>query len=144
MARLSFLNLLPLLFIDSLARNQVSDPSKLAFFSFFIFLPLTIGDASGEIIGTIWGKQKLNVWGIGEINRKSVLGTFAVFLGSLLPLLLIVFYNGLPWEWYLMCLSIALTTTIVELIAPRGTDNFCIPVGNALICLIFINGFTAI
>ncbi len=143
-ARLSFLNLLPLMFIDSLARNQVSDPINLVFFSFFIFLPLTIGDALGEIIGTIWGKQKLHVWGVGEINRKSLLGTASVFLGSLLPLLLIVFFNGLPWSWWLMCLSIAIITTIVELISPRGTDNFFIPLGNALVCLIFVNGFAAI
>ncbi len=143
-ARFSFLNLLPLLFIDSLARNQVSDPTNLTFFSFFVFLPLTIGDALGEIIGTIWGKQKLWVWGVGEINRKSLLGTGSVFFGSLLPLLLIVFYNGFSWEWYLMCLSIALTTTIVELIAPRGTDNFFIPLGNALVSLMFVNGFAAI
>jgi dolichol kinase len=143
-ARLSFLNLLPLMFIDSLARNQVSDPINLVFFSFFIFLPLTIGDALGEIIGTIWGKQKLRVWGVGEINRKSLLGTASVFLGSLLPLLLIVFFNGLPWSWWLMCLSIAIITTIVELISPRGTDNFFIPLGNALVCLIFVNGFAAI
>ena len=75
---------------------------------------------------------------MGEINRKSLLGTASVFVGSLLPLLLIVFLNALPWQWWLMCLSIATTTTIVELIAPRGTDNFCIPLGNALICLFFI------
>jgi dolichol kinase len=143
-ARLSFLNLLPLFFIDSLARNQISDPTNLAFLSLFVFLPLTIGDALGEIIGTIWGKQKLRVWGIGEINRKSLLGTASVFLGSLLPLLLVVLLNALPAEWWLMCLSIALITTLVELIAPRGTDNFFIPLANALVCLIFISGFTAI
>ncbi|MDJ0674894.1 MAG: hypothetical protein QNJ36_05875 [Calothrix sp. MO_167.B42] len=144
MAQLSFLSLFPLSLLESAAINNLADSSYLLLFPSLIFFPITIGDALGEIIGTIWGKQKLRVWGVGEINRKSLLGTFSVFMGSLLPLLLIVFFNGLPWEWWLMCLSIALTTTIVELIAPRGTDNFCIPLGNALVCLIFVNGFTAI
>lgn len=144
MAQLSFLSLFPLSLLENTAINNLADSSYLLLFPSLIFFPITIGDALGEIIGTIWGKQKLRVWGVGEINRKSLLGTFSVFVGSLLPLLLIVFFNGLPWQCWLMCLCIALTTTIVELIAPRGTDNFCIPLSNALVCLIFVNGFAAI
>ncbi|MEO1402387.1 MAG: hypothetical protein AAFV72_14255 [Cyanobacteria bacterium J06635_1] len=137
-ARLSFLNLLPLALIDVFARQHVIDQDGLVIFSFFVFLPLTIGDALGEMIGTIWGKQKLRVWGIGQINRKSLLGTASVFLGSLLPLLLIVAIQGLPPAWWGLCFAIATVTMIIELAAPRGTDNFFIPVGNALICLTFI------
>lgn len=143
-AQFSFLSLLPLALLEEAAINNLADSSYMLLFPSLIFFPITIGDALGEIIGTIWGKQKLRVWGVGEINRKSLLGTAAVFLGSLFPLLLIVFFNALPWQWWLMCLSIAITTTIVELVAPRGTDNFCIPVGNALTCLVFINGFAVI
>ncbi|MEM8805647.1 MAG: hypothetical protein AAGF01_06430 [Cyanobacteria bacterium P01_G01_bin.38] len=137
-ARLSFLNLLPLALIDIFARQHVINQDGLVIFSFFVFLPLTIGDALGEMIGTIWGKQKLRVWGIGQINRKSLLGTASVFWGSLIPLLLIVAIQGLPLAWWGLCFAIATVTTIVELAAPRGTDNFFIPVGNALICLTFI------
>lgn len=143
-AQFSFLSLVPLFLLEKSAIDNLADSSYLLLFPSLIFLPITIGDALGEIIGTIWGKQKLRVWGVGEINRKSLLGTTSVFLGSLLPLLLIVFFNALPWQWWLMCLSIAIATTIIELVAPRGTDNFCIPVGNALTCLVFINGFAAI
>jgi dolichol kinase len=143
-AQFSFLSLFPLFLLEKSAINNLADSSYLLLFPSLIFFPITIGDALGEIIGTIWGKQKLRVWGVGEINRKSLLGTVSVFLGSLLPLLLIVFFNALPWPWWLMCLSIALITTLVELIAPRGTDNFFIPLANALVCLIFISGFTAI
>lgn len=136
-AQLAFLNLYVLVFIEYIARNNISNKDNLIFFSFFIFLPLIIGDALGEIIGTIWGRQKIRVWGVGQINRKSVLGTVSVFLGSLIPLLLIVSLNNLPFQWWLLCLSVAITTSIIELIAPRSTDNFFIPVGNALVCLIF-------
>lgn len=136
-AQLAFLNLYVLVFIEYVARNHISNKDNLIFFSFFIFLPLIIGDALGEIIGTIWGKQKIRVWGIGQINRKSVLGTVSVFFGSLIPLLLIVSLKDLPFQWLLLCLSVAVTTSIIELIAPRSTDNFFIPVGNALVCLMF-------
>lgn len=133
----AFLNLYGLAFIQYLVRDKVVDENSLLFFSGFIFLPLTIGDALGEIIGTIWGRQKIRVWGVGQINRKSVLGTVSVFLGSLLPLLLIVVSKALSFQWWLLCLVVSVTTTVIELIAPRGTDNFFIPIGNALVCLMF-------
>lgn len=142
--RFAFLNLLPLYFIESLARDNLADSANLLLFPSFVFLPLTVGDALGEIIGGTWGKQKLRVWGIGEINRKSVLGTTSVFLGSLLPLIWIVAFKELSLPWWLLCLAVASTTMVVELIAPRGTDNFFIPLGNALVCLVFVNVFTAI
>ena len=142
--KFSFLNLIPLYFIEYLAKDNLADSANLLLFPSFVFLPLTIGDALGEIIGTTWGKQKLRVWGIGEINRKSVLGTISVFLGSLLPLLGIVAYQGLSLPWWLLCWAVAIATTIVELIAPRGTDNFFIPIGNALVCLVFVNAFAVI
>ena len=142
--KFAFLNLLPLYFIEYLARDNLADSANLLLFPSFVFLPLTIGDALGEIIGATWGKQKLRVWGIGQINRKSVLGTTSVFLGSLLPLMWIVAFKGLSLPWWLLCLAVASTTMVVELIAPRGTDNFFIPLGNALVCLVFVNVFTAI
>ena len=137
-ARLSFLAMLPLALIDHIAQQHVENKEDLVIFSLFVFLPLTIGDALGEIIGTIWGKQKLRVWGIGQINRKSVLGTVSVFLGGFLPLLLITSLNGLSFQWYLLGFAVSATTTVVELVAPRGTDNLFIPIGNGLICLLFI------
>lgn len=136
-AQLAFLNLYVLVFVEYVARNNINNKDNLIFFSYFIFLPLIIGDALGEIIGTIWGRQRIKVWGIGQINRKSVLGTASVFLGSLIPLLLIVYFNNLSWQWWWLCLSVAVTTSTIELIAPRSTDNFFIPVGNAIVCLTF-------
>ena len=142
--RFAFLNLLPLYFIEYLARDNLADSANLLLFPSFVFLPLTIGDALGEIIGTTWGKQKLRGWGIGEINRKSVLGTTSVFLGSLVPLIGIAAFQRLSLPWWLLGLAVAVTTMVVELIAPRGTDNFFIPLGNALVCLFFVNVFTVI
>ena len=33
--------------------------------------PIWASDALSEIAGSPWGKQKLRVWGVGEVNRKS-------------------------------------------------------------------------
>ena len=38
-------------------------------------------DGASEIVGSLFGKQKLRVWGIGEVNKKSIAGTWACFLG---------------------------------------------------------------
>jgi dolichol kinase len=136
--QLSFLNLFPLVWMESIGRSHVTNPSVLLLFPAFVFLPLTFGDALGEIIGTVWGKQKIQVWGIGQINRKSVLGSMAVLLGSLLPLAFIIVSKSLSLEWWFLCFGVAITTTVVELIAPRSTDNFFIPLANALVCGIFV------
>jgi dolichol kinase len=44
--------------------------------------PLLWGDSFGEIIGSFFGKWKFNVYGLGDVNQKTVEGTFAVFLSS--------------------------------------------------------------
>src|SRR5262245_26365660 len=40
-------------------------------------------DTLSEIVGSLFGKQKLRVWGLGDVNRKSVAGTVAGFAGAL-------------------------------------------------------------
>ena len=57
-----------------------------------VFLPLTFGDAMGEIIGTPLGKHQFNVRGMGEINKKSLEGCLAVFVFSLIPCLVFVYH----------------------------------------------------
>ncbi len=46
----------------------------------FIWPSYLAADAPAEIVGSLFGKQKLRVWGIGDVNRKSVEGTVAGFL----------------------------------------------------------------
>jgi dolichol kinase len=48
-----------------------------------VWLSYIVGDGLSEVVGQPFGKQELRVWGIGEVNRKSVAGTWACFLGSL-------------------------------------------------------------
>ena len=88
-------------------------------------------------MGQLFGKQKLRVWGIGEVNRKSVAGTWACFLGSLAIGLWLVHANGLGPAWVGLAVAISLSNTFFELLSPRGTDDFTMASANALLCWAF-------
>ena len=94
-------------------------------------------DALAEIGGSLYGKQTLRVWGIGDVNRKSIGGTISGFAGGLALCLWIVWANGLPPAWVGLAVAIAVCNTAVELFAPRGTDDFFMATCNAILCLLF-------
>jgi dolichol kinase len=102
-----------------------------------IYLPLIVGDAMGEIIGSLFGKHTFKVYGIGEINKKSIEGTFAVFLGSLVSIMIMCGYNQVDTKTYLIGTVISIVSTFTELIALRSTDNFFIPIINLLVLICF-------
>jgi dolichol kinase len=77
------------------------------------------------------------VWGLGDVNRKSVAGTWAAFLGALGLGIAVVVSHGLPASWLLLAFVIAVSNTLLELFSPRGTDDFTMATANALICLLF-------
>jgi hypothetical protein len=103
----------------------------------FIWGSYIVSDAFSEIIGALIGKQKLRVWGIGDVNRKSVAGTVACFASSLLFCLGIVWASGLTAPWIALAVLVSLSNTAFELFSPRGTDDFTMTVANALICWAF-------
>jgi hypothetical protein len=96
-----------------------------------------IGDAMAEIGGALFGKQTLRVRGIGDVNRKSIGGTVSGFAGALVLCLWVVISQGMPGAWIAVAVIIATANTLIELFAPRGTDDFFMATGNALICLLF-------
>jgi dolichol kinase len=98
-----------------------------------IYLPVALGDTMGEIVGAFWGKQKLRVLGIGDVNRKSVEGTAAVFLTTLIALLVVSIAVPSPEGYVGLAFLIAVVTTVTELVSPRSTDSFFIPVINAAV-----------
>jgi hypothetical protein len=91
-------------------------------------------DALSEIVGSLWGRQKLRVWGVGEVNRKSIAGTVACFAGSLAICLSLVYANGLGPAWMGLALAVSVSNTVFELFSPRGTDDFTMATANALLC----------
>lgn len=45
--------------------------------------------------------------------------------------------NNLTGPWIGLAITIALTSSVLELISPRTTDDFTMATANALICLAF-------
>jgi hypothetical protein len=103
----------------------------------FIWVSYLLSDTMGEIVGSIFGKQTIKVVGVGEVNRKSVIGTWAVFLSSMICCTYIVIAHGHPPIWFLVGLIISISNTFLELYSPRGTDDFTMATSNAIICLMF-------
>ena len=102
-----------------------------------VWLSYLGSDGLSEIVGQLIGRQKLRVWGIGEVNRKSVAGTAACFLGSLGICLWLVLANGLGPAWVGLAVAISVSNTLFELFSPRGTDDFTMASANALLCWAF-------
>jgi dolichol kinase len=112
-------------------------PETFAVLFILIWGSYTAADASSEIVGSLFGKQKLRVFGVGEVNRKSIAGTWAAFLCSLALCLWVVLSHQLPWPWIVLAFVLAVSNTFFELFSPRGTDDFTMATANALICLAF-------
>ena len=116
---------------------SVYTPSQFASVFALIWGSYIVADALAEIGGSLFGKQQIRVLGIGDVNRKSIGGTVSGFVGALVFCLWIVTSHGLPTPWIGLAISIAASNTIIELYAPRGTDDFFMATANALICLGF-------
>jgi hypothetical protein len=116
---------------------SVYPPGTYATVYAFVWLSYLGGDGLSEIVGQTLGKQKLRVWGVGEVNRKSVAGTWACVLGSLAICLSLVAANGLGTAWVGLAVAVSLSNTFFELASPRGTDDFTMATANALLCWAF-------
>jgi hypothetical protein len=110
------------------------EPSEFAVIFALIWGSYMVNDASSEIGGALFGKQKLRVWGIGDVNRKSVGGTVSGLAAVLVFCLWMVAGQANPAQWIVLAIVIALSNTVLELFSPRGTDDVIMATANALIC----------
>ena len=115
----------------------VYTPSQFAAVFALIWGSYIVADALSEVGGSLFGKQRIKVLGIGDVNRKSIGGTVSGLVGALAFCLWIVVAHGLPGPWRGLAVVIALSNTLIELFAPRGTDDFFMATANAAICLVF-------
>jgi hypothetical protein len=94
-----------------------------------------VTDALAEIGGALFGRQNIKVWGVGDVNRKSVAGIVSGLAGCLVFCLWIIDANGL-WSpgWIALAVAITISNTVFEVFSPRGTDDFTMATANALIC----------
>jgi len=115
----------------------VFPPSTYGVLFAIVWISYIGSDGASEIVGSLFGKQKLRVWGIGEVNKKSIAGTWACFLASLAICVGLVFANGLPPAWIGLAVAVSVSNTVFELFSPRGTDDFTMATANALLCWAF-------
>lgn len=115
----------------------VFPPERFAVVFALIWGSYIVTDALAEIGGSMFGRQTIRVRGIGDVNRKSVGGTVTGFVGSLAFCVGVVAAHQLPPSWLVLALVIAVSNTLLELFSPRGTDDFTMATGNALICWAF-------
>ena len=94
-------------------------------------------DTLAEVGGSLYGTQKIPVRGIGDVNRKSVGGTVTGLLGGLLFSVGIVLLNDLPASFIALAVAVSISSSALELFSPRGTDDYTMATGNALICWAF-------
>ena len=122
----------------SLLLARYYPPEQFAVVFGLIWLSYITTDAFAEIFGSLFGKQTIKVWGVGDVNRKSVVGVVAGFLGALGVNLALIGANGLfVAPWIALAFTIALSNCLVELYSPRGTDDFTMATTNALLCVAF-------
>jgi hypothetical protein len=114
-------------------------PSEFAVLFMLIWGSYVATDACAEIGGSLFGRQTIKVWGIGDVNRKSIEGTLSGFAGSVILCLTLVLSQGLPAPapWIALAIVISISNTLLELYSPRGTDDFTMATSNALICWAF-------
>jgi len=94
--------------------------------------PMAYGDSAAAIIGESRGKHRFKVF-----EGKSLEGSLAMFLGSLISLIIGMYYFSsiYGFSFYSQIfpvLSVSLITTVAEAISPRGLDNIAIPLLGAL------------
>lgn len=88
-------------------------------------LILGYGDGFAAVIGQKYGKHKLKF-------NKSLEGSLAMFVASLVVSLIILFIYQGNSAFYLAPL-IAILATVIELYTPKGLDNLTVPLSNSLV-----------
>lgn len=102
-----------------------------------IWVTYIVVDTFAEVGGSLYGTMKIRVRGVGDVNRKSYAGTMTGLIAGLVFSVGIVMLNGLSGAYLALAVTVALASTALELFSPRGTDDFTMATGNALICWAF-------
>jgi hypothetical protein len=102
-----------------------------------IWITYLVVDTFAEVGGSLYGTMKIRVRGVGDVNRKSIAGTVTGLAAGLVFSVGIVMLNGLSGAYLALAVTVAVASTALELFSPRGTDDFTMATGNALICWAF-------
>lgn len=118
---------------------QISDVKRAGFFFALAMQPVIWGDAFAEIVGAYFGRCSFPVYGIGEVNRKTVEGCIAAFTANLIPLWIMLSNPPVEVNWNLpvwgVALMIAFVGMVAETVAVRSTDNAVMMLASAVALL---------
>jgi phytol kinase len=103
-------------------------------------LPMAFGDAAASIVGKKVGRHKLSF----RVN-KSFEGSAAMFLTTLISIICSLLLFSYLWPFSLSTLvlasfGVAVASTVLEALTPKGLDNLAVPLSSALLFLVLIGG----
>jgi dolichol kinase len=89
--------------------------------------PMAYGDSTAALIGTKLGRHKYRIF-----EEKSLEGSLGMFLGSLVSLLVGMFYFSMLYGFtfqsqIIPTLLVAIVVTVAEAVSPKGLDNIAVP-----------------
>lgn len=112
----------------------------------YCWQPLIWGDTAAEIIGSFFGRIQFEVYGFGDINKKTVEGVLACLAASFLSCAgYASLHQGFPSDNFglpnimILHLIAATVSTVAETAAPRGTDNGFMVLSVAATCILAYN-----
>jgi len=102
-------------------------------------LILAISDPMAAIIGMSMKKYNHRIKILGVKTQKSIFGSGAFFISSLLICLTALYFNRRTFDetTIIVSLIVALVSTIGEIFSWRGSDNLSIPISVILVLLLF-------
>jgi len=86
---------------------------------------MSYGDGFASLLGVKFSKRKYRIWR----DEKSYVGSASMFVFTFITIIVALLYYGISITQYMLLVMafIALVTTIVEALTPKGLDNLSVP-----------------
>ncbi|MDB5227026.1 MAG: hypothetical protein JWN78_1219 [Bacteroidota bacterium] len=108
-------------------------------YAIFGYAVTGIADAIAEPVGIKWGRHVYKAVSFDKkISVKSVEGSLAIMISSIISISMIVYSSGVFVTAFPMIILIAFVCTIVEAFSPSGTDNALLQLTASFLCSEFI------
>jgi dolichol kinase len=103
-------------------------------------LPMAYGDSAASLVGERYGRTKYKL-----TTTRSLEGSVAMFVTGFVSIVAsLAFFSALYsfslYDWIVPALAVAATTTLIEALSPKGSDNLTVPAVGALTFLLLTGG----
>ena len=103
-------------------------------------LPMAYGDSAASLVGERYGRTKYKL-----TATRSLEGSVAMFVTGFVSIVAsLAFFSALYsfslYDWIVPALAVAATTTLIEALSPKGSDNLTVPAVGALTFLLLTGG----